>query len=90
MVLCNLFSCVVVVVVFFISVQDRITRRSLITATKKHAYEQVFSFGLLTDKKLVPSQRKLYTKQTIYPLKGDRCVTNIYKTSNSGNCYQIG
>ena len=64
MVLCNLFSCVVVVVVFFLFLFR-------IELPAVYIYEQVFFFGLLTDQKLISSQRKLYTKQTIYPLKGD-------------------
>lgn len=51
----------VLLLLFFTSVQDRITRHSLITPTKNTVCEQVLFFGLLTDQKLVPSHRKLYT-----------------------------
>ena len=61
MVHCNLFSRVVVA--FFISVQGRITRHTLITPTKTMVCEEVLFFRSLTDQKLVPSQRKLHTNK---------------------------
>ena len=70
---------VVLLLLFFISVQDRITRHSLITPTKNTVCEQVLFFGLLTDQKLVPSHRKLYTMKQFIQLK--KMCHEIYKTS---------
>ena len=64
---------------FFISVQDRITRHSLITPTKNTVCEQVLFFGLLTDQKLVPSHRKLYTMKQF--IQSKEMCHEIYKTS---------
>ena len=64
---------------FFISVQDRITRHSLITPTKNTVCEQVLFFGLLTDQKLVPSHRKLYRMKQF--IQSKEMCHEIYKTS---------
>ena len=64
---------------FFISVQDRITRHSLITPTKNTVCEQVLFFVLLTDQKLVPSHRKLYTMKQF--IQSKEMCHEIYKTS---------
>ena len=70
---------VVLLLLFFISVQDRITRHYLITPTKNTVCEQVLFFGLLTDQKLVPSHRKLYTMKQF--IQSKEMCHEIYKTS---------
>ena len=76
---CSEIYLVVLLLFFLISVQDRITRHSLITATKNNVYEQVLFFGLLTDQKLVPSHRKLYTMKQF--IQSKEMCHEIYKTS---------